>query len=130
MDTQKTILVAEDDDTLRKMLGIVFEDEGYEVDFAVDGQQAWELIQQAEYDLLVTDLFMPRLNGIELIKRCQKMHKTMKIIMVSGGGKELVAEHMKQHIQYNGEDQYIDMFLKKPCDLSDILDAVEQVLGQ
>ena len=42
---------------------------GYQVDVAVDGQEAWHLLKAQRYDLLVTDVDMPRLDGIELVKR-------------------------------------------------------------
>jgi len=125
MTDEIKILVAEDEEQLRELLQIVLEDEGYQVDAAKDGQVASELMMKKTYDVLLTDLYMPKVNGIELIQSTKKNFPKTKNILVSGGGKELVAKHGEKSISFNGEIISIDMFLKKPCELDDILEAIK-----
>lgn len=126
----KKILVVEDEDTLRDMFVLVLEDEGYKVDSASNGCEAWDLLDEYAYDLLATDLFMPKMNGIELIMACQSVFQKTKIILLNGGGKEIDAEHGKKHVKYMDQEISIDMFLKKPCSLNEMLMIIEKLLSE
>ncbi|NPB09365.1 MAG: response regulator [Thermodesulfobacteria bacterium] len=63
------VLLAEDSPFFRQMIANYLESAGYEVDTATDGEEAWEKLQHGNYDVLITDIEMPRLTGIELAKR-------------------------------------------------------------
>nr|WP_309690830.1 response regulator [Armatimonas sp.] len=67
----KTILVADDEPNIRHLIQIYLERAGYRVETAENGQQAWERLQKAGIDLLLTDGVMPQLNGLELIVKIQ-----------------------------------------------------------
>jgi len=126
---QKKILVVEDDDSLRDMLVIIFEDEDYYVAAASNGEQALQMLDEEYFDLLATDLYMPKVNGFELSIQCQKKHPETKIILFSGGGREITATHGKGDVQFQDEKIKIDMFIKKPCDLTELLGVIEKMLG-
>jgi len=128
--TQKRILVVDDDEMLREMHSSVFEDEDYLVDSAADGLEALALLSTQHYDLLATDMFMPELNGFELIIKCQKEYPRLKTLLLSGGGKDLEAEHGKKLVSYLGQAIEIGLFLKKPFDLEEMLDYVENLLQE
>ncbi len=131
MDNSKiNILVVDDDDMLREIHTSIFEDEGYQVDSAENGKQACDLLKTKHYDLLATDMFMPEMNGIELIIQCQQLSPLTKIIMLSGGGKEIEAEHGKNTIRYQSREIQIELFLKKPFDLEEMLSSAEAILQQ
>ncbi|MCC6746228.1 MAG: response regulator [Deltaproteobacteria bacterium] len=66
------LLVADDSRTVREAVAQLLRDAGYVVDLASDGWEAWEQLQRRPYDLLMTDLEMPRLDGAELIAKCRK----------------------------------------------------------
>lgn len=127
-NSDKRILVAEDETSLREMLVLVLEDEDYQVDATANGNEAWELMNKNPYDLLATDLYMPAMNGVELILACQKSFPETKIILFSGGGKEIEAEHGKQLVKFLGQEIQVDVFLQKPCDLEDMLSAIEKLI--
>ena len=127
---KKRILVAEDEDALRNMIVMVLKDEGYQVDAAANGNEAWELMNTNHYDLLATDLYMPQMNGIELIFTCQEPFPETKIILFSGGGKELDAEHGNQYVKFLDQEIKVDVFLKKPCDLGEMLSVVKKLLQE
>lgn len=63
------ILIVEDDKLLQKVYQANFGAKGFEVDTATDGLQAWEKIQQAEHDIVLLDLMLPKLSGQEVLKR-------------------------------------------------------------
>ena len=128
-NSSKRILVVEDEEGLREMLKLIFSEEGYEVDTAVNGKQAWDLLNFNQYDLLATDLYMPVMNGIDLIIQTQAAFPEMNIIMLSGGGKEVEVNHGNKVVKYLEQEVTVDMFLKKPFDLNELLDIVEKLVA-
>jgi DNA-binding response OmpR family regulator len=80
------ILIADDDDDLRATLRIVFERAGYEVDDAADGEQAIHAQEQHPADVLITDLFMPLRDGLEVVQHFRARYPDIWIIAISGGG--------------------------------------------
>jgi two-component system, chemotaxis family, sensor histidine kinase and response regulator WspE len=76
---QKRILVVDDSITVREMERKLLENAGYHVDVAVDGMDGWNMAQTGQYDLIVTDVDMPRLSGVELVQQL-KSHLTLRSI--------------------------------------------------
>jgi two-component system sensor histidine kinase and response regulator WspE len=88
--TAKHILVVDDSITVREMERKLLESKGYQVDVAVDGTDAWNLLRIAPYDMVVSDIDMPRMNGIELITHIKQNEnlKSLPIMIVSYKNKE------------------------------------------
>jgi len=126
---QISVLLAEDEEILQEMLAEVLVDENYKVDAAGNGEEALALLNTNRYDILISDLFMPEMNGVDLISRCQKLYPVMKTILLCGGGHDVQAEHGKQDVKYLEQEISVDMFLKKPCDLDELLSTVEKLLA-
>lgn len=84
VDLATRILVADDDAEIRLLNAVLLTSAGYEVDTAQDGHAAWEAILAGSYNLLITDLNMPRLTGIELLNKLQAADKTLPAILLSG----------------------------------------------
>ena len=78
------ILVAEDDIFFRRLNTEVLERSGYEVDAAADGAAAWQALNTDGYDLLITDNSMPRVSGVELLKKLRAARMTLPVIMATG----------------------------------------------
>jgi DNA-binding response OmpR family regulator len=78
------ILVVEDEHDLRQLTAEVLIDAGYQVDVAEDGATAWAALQLSKYDLLITDQFMPKLSGVELLKKIHAAQMTLPVIMATG----------------------------------------------
>jgi len=127
-NSQKSILIAEDESMLRTMLEMNFADEDYQVSFAENGKEALNLLNTNQYDLLLTDLFMPELNGIELILECQTISPATKVVLMSGGGQSLYANHGERHVQFQHHKLEVDMFLGKPFDLDEILVTIKSII--
>jgi DNA-binding response OmpR family regulator len=81
---RQRILVVEDDALIRRVNTEVLTYSGYQVDSAEDGAAAWETLQLNNYDLVVTDNDMPRVTGVELIKKLQAARMALPVIMATG----------------------------------------------
>jgi DNA-binding response OmpR family regulator len=78
------ILVVDDDPGIRQLGTEVLIRHGYQVDAAEDHTAGWKALQTYTYDLLITDLDMPRLSGLKLVKRLRDEHLALRIILTSG----------------------------------------------
>jgi two-component system sensor histidine kinase and response regulator WspE len=87
---RRRILVVDDSITVREVERQLLTRHGYEVDVAVDGRDGWTALSSGSYDLLITDVDMPRMNGIELIRvvRADDRFANLPIVIVSYKGRE------------------------------------------
>ena len=81
------ILLVEDDELVRDMLAQVLTRASHEVESAVDGEDATEILKRSQPDIMVTDIIMPKKSGITLISEVKNKHPNMEIIAISGGGR-------------------------------------------
>ncbi len=77
--SRKRVLVVDDSLTVREVERRLLENRGYEVTVAVDGMDGWNAVQSSHFDLVVTDVDMPRMDGIELVKRIKGLAPTTSI---------------------------------------------------
>ncbi|MBC8553351.1 MAG: response regulator [Candidatus Brocadiales bacterium] len=84
MSNKKTILIAEDYALTRAFLKAIFVSDMYFVLEASDGQEAYELVKNNKVDLIVTDIEMPVMDGIELLKLLKKEGRAMPSIVITG----------------------------------------------
>lgn len=80
------ILVVDDDEGLREGLSRLLEDEGYQVLCADNGDRALEIIRQTHIDLILTDMRMPGMSGIELLKNVRAVNERVGVIILTGYG--------------------------------------------
>lgn len=78
------ILLAEDDDSMRTFLALNLARAGHEVESHGDGDAAWEALQAERYDLLLTDIVMPGVDGIELSRRAAEIYPQMRVMFITG----------------------------------------------
>jgi len=76
------ILVADDDQSIRQLLGTVIRREGFEVDSVCDGSEAVELLKVNDYAVILLDLMMPRLDGFGVIEYLKKHHQRFKPVVL------------------------------------------------
>lgn len=81
------ILLIDDEHMVRELLSQVLTRAGYDVVTAENGSAAYGLCQFADIDLIITDIIMPEMDGLELIQEMQQRYPKMKIIAMSGGGR-------------------------------------------
>ena len=111
------ILLAEDDDSLRHHLTRALQQAGYEVDAVDRGTAALPLLQSREYDLLVSDIVMPEMDGIELAQRCAQISPYTRVMFITG----FAAVALK-----TGGDAPSRRVLSKPFHLKDLVLEVER----
>ncbi|MFH1896963.1 MAG: hybrid sensor histidine kinase/response regulator [Candidatus Desantisbacteria bacterium] len=119
-----SILVVDDAAVLRELEKNMLESAGYAIDLAVDGVDGFEKAKKKKYDLIVTDVEMPRMDGFELTRmlRADATYKDIPVVIVTAREKE---EDKKRGIDV-GADAYI---VKTSFDQSKLLDTVEQLIG-
>lgn len=78
------ILLAEDDESLRVFLGRALEKAGHKVRVCADGEEAADALLEDEWDLLLTDIVMPGMDGIELARRCSTVRPETRIMFITG----------------------------------------------
>ena len=77
------LLIVEDEETLCESLGRVFLREGYEVETAMSAESAIKILETASYDLIITDIILPGINGIELLKKCREQNPEQIVIIIT-----------------------------------------------
>lgn len=112
------ILIVEDEAITRRNLCILLSEEGYEVDEAGDGLQALEILARRRFDLVLSDIIMPRMDGLKLLKRLQSVAPEMPVMIMtsylSGSASSVPAGAAE--------------FIRKPFIVDDLLFKVQRVL--
>ena len=81
--TKKSVLVVDDSATVRETQRKILESEGFEVDTAVDGMDGWNSFRLSRYDIIVSDVDMPRMTGFELVEKIRSVDSKIPIVIVS-----------------------------------------------
>jgi len=118
------ILVIDDDADVRGSLSKILTRAGYEVVVAADGAAGIELQHKAPADVIITDIFMPGLDGLQTIRQLKKEGSGVRIIAVSGGDRTGTVD-LKEHARLMGAFNV----LAKPFEMDDVLAAVKEALG-
>jgi two-component system chemotaxis response regulator CheY len=116
----RRILVVEDDRDLRQINAMVLHHAGYHVDTAEDGASGWSALKASRYDVLITDNNMPRVTGMELIKKLRSEEMPLSVILASGTAP---TDELERHPWLQ-----LDAVLLKPYTAEAILESVKKVL--
>jgi CheY-like chemotaxis protein/anti-sigma regulatory factor (Ser/Thr protein kinase) len=115
------ILVVEDESSLSRMLSEILACAGYEVETARDGVEALEQLGRSDFDLLLTDIRMPRLGGLELLARIKELEKRPRVIVLtSDGAPQTVLQAIREQAL---------VYLTKPVHAADLVNTVQDVLA-
>lgn len=115
------VLVAEDDASVRSFVSRALELRGYAVTAVPDGLRALEVLERDSFDILVTDIVMPGLDGIALALKVGRDLPGLPVLLMTGYS----AERQRAH----NLDELITRVILKPFTLREICDAVGEVLG-
>jgi DNA-binding NtrC family response regulator len=116
------ILVVDDEEGARELFNTILSDEGYEVTLAVNGNEALSRIKGADYDLVVTDIKMPGMDGLQLLQEIRKTGSKIDVIMVTAYGE--VESYLKA--MSLGAAEYIN----KPIRIKELKRIVHKVLAE
>jgi len=115
------ILLAEDDHDMRHFLTRALEKAGHEVSPFAEGLSAFEKVKCAAFDLLLTDIVMPEMDGIELARRAAEIDPALKIMFITGFA--AVALHPDSRAPKEAK------VLSKPFHLKDLVSEVERMIA-
>jgi DNA-binding response OmpR family regulator len=122
--SSRTVLIVEDDPVILRLLEVNFELEGLEVLMAEDGAAGLELAKERRPDLVVTDIMMPKLSGIELVESLKSDPMTAAIPIILLSAKAQTAD-LKA-----GMDAGADDYVTKPFEPLDLLDRANSLLSR
>lgn len=115
------ILVVEDEKHLNKIISEAVEDEGYSVDSCYNGLEALEYLECAQYDVIILDVMMPKMNGFELVKRLRDKGDRTPVLFLTA--RDAVTDKV-QGLESGG-----DYYLTKPFDFKELM-AVVRVMAR
>jgi two-component system sensor histidine kinase and response regulator WspE len=122
---KKKVLVVDDSITVREVERNLLSSKGYDVETAVDGADGWNALRTGNYDLVVTDVDMPRMNGFELVERIKK-HEKLKDIPVM-----IVSYKDREEDKIKGIDAGANYYLTKSSFHDNtLIDAVYNLIGE
>ena len=116
----KKILIADDEELIRWSLSQYLESNGYSVDIVFDGSEVIRKLENTNYDILVTDLNMPELNGIDVLIKLKDMGIKLPVIVISA----YFSDKLKDETISNGAYECIS----KPFEMDDVLNVVNRAL--
>jgi two-component system nitrogen regulation response regulator NtrX len=116
------ILIIDDEKAIRKTLSEILSYEGYKIDEAGDGEEGFRKFKEKEYDVILCDIKMPKMDGIEFLEKAKESNPDLPIIMISGHGTiETAVEAVKK-----GAYDYIS----KPPDLNRLLITIRNAMDK
>ncbi len=115
------ILLIDDDVFTLKGIGVNLKRNGYDVASTASGQEAIELLEENTFDLVLTDLVMEPIDGIQILVKAKKLNPQTKVIIISGYG---VQKTIFDVFKFRADD-----FLLKPMDIEEIMGRVKQCLA-
>ena len=116
------VLLVDDDDTLRATLARIVEKEGHSVVTAGNGVAALRKLNEARFDLIVTDIVMPDMEGLEFLRRLRGLPVRPKVIAMSGGGRASPSNYLELARSFGA-----DATLEKPFLASELMAEIERL---
>ena len=110
------ILVVEDEKHLNRIISEAVEDEGYSVDSCYNGLEALEYLECADYDVIILDIMMPKMNGLELVRRLRDRGDSTPVLFLTA--RDAVADRVE------GLESGGDYYLTKPFDFQELMAVV------
>jgi CheY-like chemotaxis protein len=121
----KRILVIDDEEFMRQIIQEMLEMEGYVVETAANGRKGLQLYLKEPHDLVVTDIFMPEMEGLETIRELHRRSPNVKVIAISGGGERGMVSFLSHAKRFGALRA-----LEKPFSREDLITTVRDLLAQ
>ena len=122
-DTTRILLI-DDDQTIQKVFSRFLMAQGYEVQQAENGKIGMQMMHESRPDLIITDILMPEMDGLEILMQIRKTHDDIPIIAISGGMRSLPINFLEQAKLFGA--RYV---FEKPVPLDVLKKAVEDLLA-
>jgi DNA-binding response OmpR family regulator len=118
----RRIMIVDDDESVRSLLRMTLPEEEYEIEEAIDGEEALALLNSRVPDLVLLDWKMPRRHGSLVLDELKRRHPQLPVIVLTAE----VAEHHRSL----AESLKVDVFLTKPFSPLELLATIERLLGE
>ena len=118
------ILIIDDDEGVLSVFAKIFRQEGYEVELAEDGKMGIEKLLAYPADVVITDIIMPNMEGLETIGKIKEARPESRIIAISGGGFNPAEPYLRNAILLGA-----DSTMKKPCKIRELLAEVQRLVA-
>lgn len=118
------LLIVDDEPLFRTELRLALENAGYVVDEAADGREALDVMRKGRPDLVITDILMPHVDGVETMRNVKTLYPGTKVIAVSDGGYSRAPSYLAWARKLGADAIYA-----KPFELAALLERVASLLG-
>jgi CheY-like chemotaxis protein/chemotaxis protein CheY-P-specific phosphatase CheC len=115
-----SILVVDDEESIRLSLSILLKKEGFHVEEAASGEEALEKLRTNRYDIVISDIMMPELDGITLLKKIKELDRKIDVILITAYAN---LDRAIQSLRHGASD-----FIQKPYENQDIIRAVSKIM--
>jgi two-component system, NtrC family, response regulator HydG len=115
----KRVLVVDDETNMRTTLADILGDEGCVIDTAVDGLNAVEMCEKEDYDVVLLDVRMPGIDGVETFRRIRRHSKSVRVVMMSA--------YSRDDLKRTALDEGAVAFLSKPLDIENVVGLIKDV---
>ncbi len=116
-----SILIVDDEQSILKSLSGILSDEGFETETATNGYEALKILEAESSDLVLLDIWMPGMDGIDTLKEIKKLHPTLPVIMITGHGTIETAVNATKIGAYD--------FIEKPISIDKVIVAINNALN-
>ncbi len=119
-EERRRILVADDEEDITFVLTDILQEQGYHVDSAGDGEEAWQKVEKEPFDVVITDLKMPRMGGLDLLRHVKQAHPSTSVIIMTGFA---TVETAIEALKIGAYD-----YILKPFKVGELLQVVDRAL--
>ena len=118
------ILVIDDDEQIQRLLTIILEKEGHRVSVAINGKEGLALFEKANPELVITDVLMPEVEGLETIRQLKQLKPDLPIIAITGGGRVGAEVCLLTATKFGACKTF-----KKPVPKQELFAAINEAIG-
>ena len=122
INDKKRILIVEDDEEMRALLRDVIEEEGHKTDSVNNGSEAFRKLVKQSFDLIITDIRMPGLTGLDILPGMRKLHPEVPIIVITAFGSE--------EIQRKAIERGANAYLEKPIHFQKLTNLIQDIFSK
>jgi len=119
----KKILIMDDEISVQKLFSQFLEGQGYQVECAANGREGLAIMQRFNADLLIVDVMMPEMDGLEVVQEIRRMNAVLPIIAISGGMRNASMNFVTFAQEFGA-----NAIFEKPVSLADLLVSVRALL--
>jgi DNA-binding response OmpR family regulator len=128
---KKKILMIDDDEELCEEITEILTNEGYRVTTAFDGLSGNRLIQKYDYDIVILDIKMPGLSGLDILEGIEGQNKELKVIVLTG---RPLSKNLQEEQNYNDKEESLlglaDGIIGKPFDIEVLLGKIKELANK